>query len=206
MKIPEHLALSYLLAQFGVHQHYGPGGTALMLVAGMLPDLDGVSILGGWGCHRKYHRVLGHGILVTLFGPALLTIFAASQLGFGYALWLWLWLQLSLLLHLATDLVFYDWPVQLMWPFSRGGVGLGRIAWNDLIPTLLLYVGTLLAYLRPTYAPFASAGSLTALMLYVSWRACVPRPRTGWLGWLTGDWARRSPRLCLWLTGDFITK
>jgi membrane-bound metal-dependent hydrolase YbcI (DUF457 family) len=206
MKIPEHLALSYLLAQFGVHQHYGPTGTALMLVAGMLPDLDGVSILGGWNCHRKYHRVLGHGILVTLFGPALLALFAVSQLGFGYGFWLWLWLQVALLLHLATDLVFYGWPVQLLWPFSRGGVGLARIAWNDLIPTLLLYLGSALVYVRPALAAPISACTLTALMFYMAWRSRFPRPRTGWLGWLTGDWARRSPRVCLWLTGDFITR
>src|SRR2546426_138534 len=41
MKIPEHLALSYLLAQLGPHQTYGPAGTVLVMVAGMLPDLDG---------------------------------------------------------------------------------------------------------------------------------------------------------------------
>ena len=66
MKIPEHVACSFLLAQLGVRQEYGPAGTALMIAAGLLPDLDGVSILGGWACHRKYHRVVGHGLVVTL--------------------------------------------------------------------------------------------------------------------------------------------
>jgi hypothetical protein len=48
MKIPEHLALSLLLAQFDVRQEFGAAGTALMVAAGMLPDLDGMTILGGW--------------------------------------------------------------------------------------------------------------------------------------------------------------
>src|SRR5205809_209618 len=72
MKIPEHLALSYLLAQLGPQQTFGPAGTVLMMAAGMLPDLDGVSILGGWNAHRKYHRKVGHGLPITLLGPLLL--------------------------------------------------------------------------------------------------------------------------------------
>src|SRR5258708_6199946 len=114
MKIPEHLALSFLLAQFGVQQEYGTAGTTLMLVAGMLPDLDGVSILGGWTCHRKYHRVLGHGLPVTLLGPAALALAGSWLLGGG--LLLWAWLQLSLLVHLTTDCLFYRWPAQVLWP------------------------------------------------------------------------------------------
>ncbi len=68
MKIPEHITFSYLLAQFGVQQQYGATGTALMIAAGMLPDLDGITILGGWRCHNKYHRVVGHGLPLTVAG------------------------------------------------------------------------------------------------------------------------------------------
>lgn len=204
MKIPEHLALSYLLAQFGVQQTYGPGGTWLMLVAGMLPDLDGVSILGGWRCHRTYHRVLGHGILVTLFGPPALAALGAWLLP-GSFLPLWGWLQLGLLSHLIPDFLFYRWPVQLLWPFSTWGVGVGLIAWNDLVPTLLLYAAAAAVLLWPARAPWAAGAGILLLALYISWRAWMPRPRTGWRGWLTGGWAPRSPRACRWLTGDFIT-
>src|SRR3954451_15995874 len=122
MKIPEHLALSYLLAQFGVAQEFGAAGTSLMLLAGMLPDLDGLSILGGWRCHRTYHRVLGHGLPVTLFGPALLALAGSRVLGQDVFLTLWAWLQLSLFAHLTTDCLFYRWPVQLLWPLSTWGI------------------------------------------------------------------------------------
>jgi hypothetical protein len=50
----------------------------------------------------------------------------------------------------------------------------------------------------------ATAG-LSLLGLYILWRAWNREPLTGWLGWLTRDWAPRSPRLCRWLTGDFVT-
>jgi hypothetical protein len=204
MKIPEHLALSYLLAQFGVQQTYGSGGTWLMLVAGMLPDLDGVSILGGWRCHHTYHRVLGHGILMTLLGPPALAALGAWLLGVGF-LSLWAWLQLSLLVHLGTDVLFYRWPVQLLWPFSSWGVGKGLIAWNDLVPTLVLYSAVAVALIWPERAPWAACVGVALLVLYIGWRAWQPRPRTGWAAWLTGGWAPRSPRACRWLTGDFIT-
>ncbi|MBI1913531.1 MAG: metal-dependent hydrolase [Planctomycetes bacterium] len=206
MKIPEHLALSYLLAQFGVAQEFGAAGTGLVLLAGMLPDLDGLSILGGWRCHRTYHRVLGHGLLVTLFGALLLALVGAWALGqSGVFLTLWAWLHLSLLAHLATDCLFYSWPVQLLWPFSTWGVGFGLVAWNDLVPTLILYAAAALALAWPVATTLAAVGGVALLGLYLGWRAWRPRPHRGWGGWLTGGWARRSPRYWRWLTGDFIT-
>jgi membrane-bound metal-dependent hydrolase YbcI (DUF457 family) len=203
MKIPEHFAFSYLLAQFGVQQEFGPAGTALIVAAGILPDLDGVSILGGWQCHLRYHRVLGHGIWMTLAGPAVLALAAAEVFGLGPFLPLWAWFQVSLLAHLVTDVCFYRWPVQLLWPFSSRGWGLGLVSWNDLIPTLLLYGGCLLTlWLSP---PLVAAVSVGALGLYLVCRAWFPLPRTGWSGWLTGNWARQSAPFWRWLTGDFIT-
>src|SRR5262249_48658070 len=122
MKIPEHLALSYLVSQFGVEQHYGLVGTGLMMAAGMMPDLDGLLVLGGWRLHSRYHRVLGHGLPITLLGPALLA--GVGTAFFELPFWpMWAWLQFSLLLHLGTDVIFYRWPVQLLWPLSRRGWG-----------------------------------------------------------------------------------
>ena len=203
MKLPEHFAFSYLLAQLGPQQQFGPTGTALVLAAGLLPDLDGISILGGWSCHRKYHRVVGHGLPVTLLGPVGLALFGAWLIPGAALLPLWLWLQLALLAHLVTDFCFYRWPVQLLWPLSARGVGFGWVGWNDLVPTLILYGGTGLAVVWP--GPLVAGASLGLLMLYLVWRAGHAPGWTGWAGWLGGGWARRSPRLCRWLTGDFIT-
>jgi hypothetical protein len=203
MKIPEHITFSYLLAQFGVSQQYGATGTALMIAAGLLPDLDGVTILGGWRCHNRYHRVVGHGLPVTLGGPLLLTLLGGLLLPTAALVPLWCWLQLSLLAHLVTDILFYGWPVRLFWPLSKVGVGIGWVAWNDLVPTLLLYAGTALtvACWPSTMLP---AVTLLLLAAYVTLRAFHDPGWRGWEGWLSGGWVRRSPRFCRWLTGDFI--
>lgn len=201
MKLPEHVAFSFLLAHLGPQQQYGWGGTALVVAAGLLPDLDGLTVLGGWGCHRRYHRVLGHGLPVTLGGPLALALAGAALLGVAW-LPLWCWLQLSLLLHLATDVLFYRWPVQLLWPLSPRGAGLGRVPWNDLTPTTILYVGCAAVLVRPDWG--VAAAFLGLLGLYVLWRSARRPALTGWGAWLAGDWARRAPRVCRWLTGDFV--
>ena len=58
MKVPEHIAASYLLEQIAVHNAYGPWGTVLMIFAGCLPDLDGLTVIAGWRSYRTYHRIL----------------------------------------------------------------------------------------------------------------------------------------------------
>jgi membrane-bound metal-dependent hydrolase YbcI (DUF457 family) len=203
MKLPEHVTFSFLLAQFGVQQEYGAVGTALLILAGNLPDLDGLTVLGGWECHRKYHRVTGHGLPVTLVGAPLLALFGAALLGWPAFVPLWLWFQLAVLLHLISDFLFYRWPVQLLWPLSTRGVGFGLVPWNDLVPTALLYGGTALALTWP--GPTVAGGSLGLLALYVGWRAFLSSEEESGARWLTGGWARGSPRLCRWLTGDFVT-
>ena len=204
MKIPEHLAISYLLAQLGPQQAWGLPGTLLMMTAGMLPDLDGVSILGGWNCHLRYHRKIGHGLPVTLLGPLALALLFAPHLE-GASWWeLWLWLQLSLLAHLFTDLLFYGWKVQLLWPLSNWGVGFGLVGWNDLVPTLILYTAAAVALAWPVAAPWAALAGVGLLATYTAVRA-RRKQFSGFLAWLTGGWVDNSFRLCRWLTGDFVT-
>jgi hypothetical protein len=205
MKFPEHLTLSFLLAQFGVQQHYGLAGTALVVIAGNLPDLDTVTILGGPKVYRKYHRIVGHGLPVTLAGPPLLAQFSSGVLALPFVP-LWIWLQVALLVHLATDVCFYRWPVQLLWPLSSRGWGLGLVRWNDLVPTLLLCTGTALVLLRPHFASAFAAASLGGSVLYLSWRAWWPWPYWGWSAWVTGSWAQDAAPIWRWLTGDFVRR
>jgi membrane-bound metal-dependent hydrolase YbcI (DUF457 family) len=206
MKVPEHLALSFLMAQLGMQQQYGPGGTALMMLAGFLPDLDAVTAVSGWDVYRRWHRKLGHGLPITLLGPAALALLGTFVLGLGPLGPLWLWLQAALLGHLLSDILFYRWPVQLLWPLSRRGWQVGLVGWNDLVPTLSLYAGVALVLALPQYAPAAALAGLFGLLSYLAWRRSCPRPRSRWEAWLAGGWARRPRRLVRWLTGDFITR
>jgi hypothetical protein len=101
--------------------------------------------------------------------------------------------------------LFYRWPALLLWPLSRRGWGLGLIGWNDLVPTLLLYGGCAVALAWPAQVAVAAGAGLVSLALYVAWRWRRSPFSAAWLAWLGGGWARHSPRVCRWLTGDFIT-
>lgn len=205
MKIPEHIAFSYLIAQLGVQQEYGPWGTALVVLAGCLPDLDGLTLVAGWRVYRRYHRVIGHGLPLTLLGPAALAWIASELFALGPFWPLWFWLQVALLGHLVTDVVFYNWPAQLLWPLSRRGWSVGLLGWNDLVPTLALYTGTALALLWPKLALTAALLAFGTIIVYLLWRAWRPTPVTAWGAWLAGDWAEDCAPVWRWLTGDFVT-
>ena len=188
MKVPEHLALSFLMAQFGVQQQYGPGGTALMMLAGFLPDLDAITAVAGWDVYRRWHRKLGHGLPMTLLGPLVLALLGSHVGSLGAFLPLWLWLQAALLGHLLFDVLFYRWPVQLLWPLSRRGWQVGLVGWNDLVPTLSLYLGVGLVLALPALAPQGALVGIVGLILYLAWRRLYPRPRSRWGAWLAGGW------------------
>ena len=204
MKLPEHLALSFLIAEFGVQQEYGAAGTLLVVAAGNLPDLDTLTLLAGWRVYRRYHRILGHGLLVTLFGPGLLALLGCGLFGWAAFLPLWGWLQAALLAHLLTDICFYRWPVQLLWPVSAQGWGFGLVSWNDLMPTATLYTAAALALCWRSFAPAIATAGIGFLALYLGWRSYRPRPQRGWPGWFTGGWAVEAAPVWRWLTGDFI--
>jgi hypothetical protein len=106
---------------------------------------------------------------------------------------------------LASDVWFYRWPVQLLYPFSSRGWEVGLLTWNDLVPTLLLYAGVAVAIGWPAVSAPTAAASIAALGLYLLWRAWQPRPVGTWDAWLAGGWARQTSRIWRWLTGDFIT-
>ena len=205
MKFPEHVALSFLIAQFGFQEQYGAAGTVLVVLAGNLPDVDTLTLLGGWRFYRTHHRIAGHGLPVTLFGPAVLAG-VAWYFGMTPFFSLWCWLQIALVAHLTADICFYRWPVQVLWPLSTRGWGAGLVGWHDLVPTLALYAASVIALTWRSQAWLAAAIGLGILVIYLGWRACRPRPpQLGGLTWLTGGWAENSSRFWRWLTGDFIT-
>ena len=195
MKIPRHMALSFLLAQFGAQQQYGWSGTALVVTAGCLPDVDGLSVLGGWHVHRTCRGAVGHGLPVTLVAPLLLALLGCEVFGLGPLAPLWFWLQVSLLAHLAADVCWCRWPVRLLWPVSARKWGGDPVAWADPVPALIVYGAAAAVLCSTRWAATSAASGLGALMLYEAWRVSRPRPTPV---------RRPEPAACLWEGCGFL--
>jgi membrane-bound metal-dependent hydrolase YbcI (DUF457 family) len=59
MQVPTHLAISWLIG----HRLPERRDRRLVTWAGVLPDLDALSLLGGAGAFSEYHHVLTHGLV-----------------------------------------------------------------------------------------------------------------------------------------------
>jgi hypothetical protein len=111
MQVPIHLAVSWLIA----HRLPERRDRRLVTWAGVLPDLDALSLLGGAGAYSEYHHVLTHGVVAAVAVTAISTAFARQRVKV---------LLLSFLafhVHLICDLLGSgrDWPIVYFYPFSR---------------------------------------------------------------------------------------
>jgi hypothetical protein len=86
----------------------------LITLAGLAPDLDGLTLLGGEDLYGKYHHVLFHGYVGALITTAVCVAFARQR---------WKVAALACLafhLHLLCDLAGSGpgWPILYFWPTS----------------------------------------------------------------------------------------
>jgi hypothetical protein len=111
MHAPVHLALSWLA---GYHLEERRD-RRLVTWAGVVPDLDALSLLGGVAAYSQYHHVLAHGLLAAVVGTGLWTVLARKR---GQVLF---WSLVTFHLHLVCDLLGSgrDWAIVYWWPFSR---------------------------------------------------------------------------------------
>lgn len=91
---------------------------ALGFAAGMLPDLDGVPVLFDLELFYRVHHELFHppiyGILLAVPAAMILGRFFEVNPLKSFAVF-----AFSFALHPVTDVLFTDWPVRLLWPFSQ---------------------------------------------------------------------------------------
>jgi hypothetical protein len=104
-----HAELSWLVAQ-GLPERRD---RIVVTVAGVLPDLDGLSLLGGVEAYSRWHHLLTHGLV------------AASVCGVVALAWrrpaVGALAFLAFHLHLLCDLLGSGpgWPIYYLWPMSR---------------------------------------------------------------------------------------
>jgi hypothetical protein len=87
----------------------------LVTVAGIAPDLDGLTILGGLEAYASYHHLLFHGFPGALLTAACCALLARQK---------WQVTLLALFafhLHLLCDLAGSGpgWPIYYFWPVNR---------------------------------------------------------------------------------------
>ncbi len=110
MQVPTHLALSWLIG----HRLPERRDRRLVAWAGVLPDLDALTILRSYDYYSYYHHVVTHG-LVSALAITLLATAAARQRVKVFLLAL-----IATHFHLACDLLGSgtDWPIVYFFPFS----------------------------------------------------------------------------------------
>lgn len=106
-----HAELSWL----GAQKLLARRDRVLVTLGGVLPDVDGLSILAGENLYAKWHHVLTHGFVSAFVISGLLALFATRRLAVFF-------LALAAFhLHLLCDLLGSGpgWPLYYFWPFSR---------------------------------------------------------------------------------------
>ncbi len=106
-----HAELSWLGAQKLLERR----DRILVTLAGVLPDLDGLTLLAGEDLYGQWHHVLTHGIFSALAISAALAVMGKRKWAvFGLAL-------AAFHLHLLCDLAGSGpgWPIHYLWPLSK---------------------------------------------------------------------------------------
>jgi hypothetical protein len=105
-----HAELSWLMSQ-GLRARRD---RILVTCAGLAPDLDGLTLLGGEELYVRYHHILFHGYV-----GALLTVGVCTALARQRA-WVAALSLLAFHLHLLCDLAGSGpgWPISYYWPTS----------------------------------------------------------------------------------------
>jgi inner membrane protein len=98
----------------------------LVAWAGVLPDLDGLSVLWGVDAYGRWHHVLTHGLLAALATTALVALVARDRVRAA------LLALVAFHLHLALDLVGSGpgWVIVYLYPLSQGSIGGFPWAWE----------------------------------------------------------------------------
>jgi membrane-bound metal-dependent hydrolase YbcI (DUF457 family) len=191
MTLPEHAICSFMLAQLGAKQRYGNRGVAVVVVAGISPDLDTASKLVSDAAFWKLHHALGHSLLsisVLAFVIAGIAWWLLRLRPFGPLLG-WCWTAAAV--HCITDALYW-WGVQPLWPFSSDAITWNIIEYLDSFVLLIWLGGAFVCWRRPDRAFRIAIWTLSLFAAYIAIRAVLPKP-TGWLQFLTGGWMYEAP-------------
>ena len=117
MHVPTHALLSWLVAE--TVPTLERRDRVLVLAAGLVPDLDALTILGGFETYQKWHRMICHNGLSAVAFAAFVAVLARRRLAAA------LLALAAFHLHLLCDVIGSAgpdgsiWPVPYLIPFDR---------------------------------------------------------------------------------------
>lgn len=172
MDLISHALLGGLVASsVGLQKKYGLAASATMVVANLIPDIDGALTVFGPKYFFQYHRnPLTHSVGGAALISAVITtaVYLATPLKrpalvFGISF-------VGILLHLLSDLLT-PWPIPLLWPFSTRTYSLDLINFLDLF-LLAVLGGSFVAVNRwPERGALVLAAMLLVALSYLGFRA-----------------------------------
>jgi membrane-bound metal-dependent hydrolase YbcI (DUF457 family) len=154
-----HIGLSWIVANLAP---LSGKDRAFVVLAGVLPDLDGVTILWGRDAYLATHRIVAHSLLFGVFVVAMTVFFADSPRASGILA------AVSIHVHLLLDVVGTGGPpIRYLWPVTDWGWTYGRhwvlASWPNAIVMGVTLAGVLVIAWRrrrPALTP-AGADALT---------------------------------------------
>jgi hypothetical protein len=116
---------------------------AIVTLAGVLPDLDGATVLFGLEAYGRWHHVVGHNLFAGLGIAGLCALLSARRLRaalLGFA---------AFHVHLLCDLAGSgrEWTIAWLWPVSSHEVGWSHGWALDAWPNQVIGLGVTLACL-----------------------------------------------------------
>lgn len=139
MNLLVHGELSWLVG----HRLGARRDRLLVTLGGVLPDLDGLSLLAGEDAYARWHHLLTHGALAAVFLASSLALFARRRWAvFAGCL-------VTFHLHLACDLLGsgVGWPIFYLWPWSDAALswagGWELASWQNTVIGLLATLAVL---------------------------------------------------------------
>jgi len=190
VNIETHFLASWLV---GAAVAKNPRDCHLITLAGVLPDLDGLSLLGDatsslWGGHSDYYGQYHHFLLHGIFGCVCLS----TLLGF------WaqqkprvvIWAFVLFHLHLLCDLVGSRgpapvdlWPIFYFGPFTHNPMWLWQKqlpldSWPNRVLSTLLFLGAIgmaVKIQRSWVAMFSRRGDAVVVRVLTHWHAELRR-------------------------------
>ena len=165
---------------------------ALVVVAGLAPDLDGLGIVADFATrtlglpetdyYQTYHRIYGHGLPAALLIAAVCSAFAAR----GQRAWVALWSLVAVHLHFLCDIlgsrgsgledlwgIYYFAPFSLTPEMTWSGQW-PLVGWQNMALTAALLLVVAARATRTGYSPlviFSERADATFVATLRNWRA-----------------------------------